>query len=312
MHARQNRSLRGFTLIELLVVVAIIALLIAIMLPSLSRAHELTRRAACRGNIRAIAAALVLYAQDNDDAVPLACWQSGGRALRRLNYFINDRYRNPPRPLPRNLIVPGGHLGMLLQPGNEYMEKGQEFYCPSAKDPMWQFNDDPSNPTNLWWDVAGSGLVRLGYGTRPVVGWFNNGIPPWRDDRPLTAAELLNTNGNLPRMSTPTPLHYNGRRMMISFRSTDAMVADVSNTPWRVDKFHVDGVNVGWFDGSVHWFDRGGFNDVWQQWPAGGYGNAAVEDDCHYKAESVRVRVGGRDVETGDVRIEGVWAEMGG
>jgi prepilin-type N-terminal cleavage/methylation domain-containing protein len=62
---------RGFTLIELLVVVAIIALLIAILLPSLSKARELSNRSACAANLRGMGQSCAVYANDNSDAYPV-------------------------------------------------------------------------------------------------------------------------------------------------------------------------------------------------------------------------------------------------
>ncbi|MEE9295223.1 MAG: type II secretion system protein [Phycisphaerae bacterium] len=63
---------RGFTLIELLVVVAIIALLISILLPSLSRARELAKRVTCAANARAIGNSCKIYAAEpwNNDQWP--------------------------------------------------------------------------------------------------------------------------------------------------------------------------------------------------------------------------------------------------
>lgn len=53
---------RGFTLIEVLVVVAIIALLTGVLLPSLSRAREVTRSTQCLSNLRQMAVAAFTYA----------------------------------------------------------------------------------------------------------------------------------------------------------------------------------------------------------------------------------------------------------
>jgi len=65
-------SRRAFTLIELLVVVAIIALLIAILLPSLGRAKAQANRARCLANTKAIAISLRTYMSDWDTTPPYA------------------------------------------------------------------------------------------------------------------------------------------------------------------------------------------------------------------------------------------------
>lgn len=64
------RKSRAFTLIELLVVVAIIALLISILLPSLGRAREQAKLTKCGANLKAIFTACASYSAQNDDIVP--------------------------------------------------------------------------------------------------------------------------------------------------------------------------------------------------------------------------------------------------
>jgi prepilin-type N-terminal cleavage/methylation domain-containing protein len=62
---------RGCTLIELLVVVAIIALLIAILLPSLGKARELSNRSVCAANVRGIGQSMSVYSADNAESYPI-------------------------------------------------------------------------------------------------------------------------------------------------------------------------------------------------------------------------------------------------
>ncbi|MBN1437436.1 MAG: prepilin-type N-terminal cleavage/methylation domain-containing protein [Sedimentisphaerales bacterium] len=65
-----NNSKSGFTLIELLVVVSIIALLISILLPALSRAREQAKSVVCMANLKQQGLAVYYYAEDNDDFAP--------------------------------------------------------------------------------------------------------------------------------------------------------------------------------------------------------------------------------------------------
>ncbi len=61
--------LRAFTLIELLVVVAIIALLLSILLPSLNRAKEQARIAVCISNLKQLTSAAVNYINEGNDEI---------------------------------------------------------------------------------------------------------------------------------------------------------------------------------------------------------------------------------------------------
>ncbi len=75
---------RGFTLIELLVVISIIALLIAILLPSLARAKELANRAVCSANVRGIIQSCYIYAQSNNSQFPATLAPQNGTSSLRI------------------------------------------------------------------------------------------------------------------------------------------------------------------------------------------------------------------------------------
>jgi prepilin-type N-terminal cleavage/methylation domain-containing protein len=83
--SRRKRS--AFTLIELLVVISIIALLVAILLPSLSRAKELARETTCRTRIHAQVQGIHLFATEESGRIPVG-------SPERMNF--GGGYQGPP------------------------------------------------------------------------------------------------------------------------------------------------------------------------------------------------------------------------
>ena len=99
----------AFTLIELLVVVSIIALLIAILLPSLAAAREKARIVTCAVQLKQIGTGFILYAQDNrDQFITHASGSSmvyGGHPGTWPGYGAPDWTTNK-RPLNRYVGIP--------------------------------------------------------------------------------------------------------------------------------------------------------------------------------------------------------------
>src|ERR1043165_311599 len=73
-----QRSRSAFTLIELLVVVAIIALLISILLPSLAKAREQARITKCLANLSGLMKVTHTYFVENNDTFPMLSKNGGG------------------------------------------------------------------------------------------------------------------------------------------------------------------------------------------------------------------------------------------
>ena len=74
MNRLRHRIERGFTLVELLTVIGIIAMLIALLLPTLSRAKEEAKLVQCQTNLRTMYSAAQIHMIDHHGFLPAAGW----------------------------------------------------------------------------------------------------------------------------------------------------------------------------------------------------------------------------------------------
>jgi len=246
MKPKQNKQ-GGFTLVELLVVIGIIALLIAILLPALSKAREAAIRTQCLSNVRQVATTLRLYALDNRDFVP-------------LGYRNNSKWAGYAVRITTSISIPNDPSGLYQLFGRleiaGYLKQPRSLYCPAENDPRWQYN----TPVNAWppGDLR-SEFVRAGYNLRPVVDWQNANFP--------------SVSG---RPAWPKLTRLKNRTIVADF------VAHSGNVRMR----HRSGVNAGRADGSAVWVSYDVFRSTIANIPED-YGSIGAAFNPTYLNESV-------------------------
>lgn len=113
--ARSTKMKKGFTLIELLVVVAIIAVLIALLLPSLQRAREQAKQIVCQSNLKELGIMFSFFAQENNDYIPSYCIDCSGK--RWYDYLSGLETGRDYNSKTKITICPSNGISDLLMEG---------------------------------------------------------------------------------------------------------------------------------------------------------------------------------------------------
>ena len=151
---RRDRGRRAFTLLELLAVIFVIAIVTAIMLPTMNRTHCGSNRVKCGSNMRQIGQAMNMYAVENNGwGVPgfIRKNPAGGRGEETWFTILTVRKYVKGVPSILDSIPPqGGDATPGDTAWNAVDSPGDSvFRCPSGADHVYSFTADPGITSKL-------------------------------------------------------------------------------------------------------------------------------------------------------------------
>lgn len=128
---------RGFTLVEVLVVIAIIALLMSMLTPSLQKAREQSRQVVCGTNLHAIGQGIFIYAHEHDDllvpgsySVGWMVWANTERV--NMGYLMDDSVLPVPQSEESVFFCPS------MKPATTRMVAGEVYFDYETFRDCWQ------------------------------------------------------------------------------------------------------------------------------------------------------------------------------
>jgi len=129
-----DRQNRGFSLVELLVVISVIAILIGILLPTLSKARQSAYRTTCRAQLRDIGNQLQMYINESKGRLPVV---------------FSSKLKGLPSPSMPDDHIPTMTISAALKPYRG--PSNAVFLCPQDR----IIQRDPAMPPDAmqWYDI---------------------------------------------------------------------------------------------------------------------------------------------------------------
>ncbi len=234
----EGKKQSAFTLVELLLVIAIIAVLIALLIPALSGVREQANRIKCMANLRSIGQAMHLYANDNRNQYPRTIYNDGS-----FPYSFYDEARPDPFSGP-NLHVNDVTAGMFLLVRYR-MLKLENFLCPSSNQELDRVftaggqEIPPTQRSNFRKTHPGSGTLSYAFANQyPVTHYYRDSLRDFKHSPTAPAENAIagDRNDGIDRYRTTNP---------------DAPREDIKAMNSR--NHRSEGQNVLFNDGSVQW-----------------------------------------------------------
>jgi prepilin-type N-terminal cleavage/methylation domain-containing protein/prepilin-type processing-associated H-X9-DG protein len=229
MEVRTSR--RGVTLVEVLVVIGIIAILIALLLPMVSRARLAMRRPLCASNLHQIGVLLQAYANENRGEIPAVYgWdEPPGRPSAQFDAMVYSHGGI-------GLLV-GAPIGVAPR---AYVNSAKLFICPGDQKELQSQGDDEFLWNQQWHNHPRPkrlGIMSFNYNYVPKGGDFygHNNDEPWQRWHP----------GLFPDLER----HSVGSSKAVLIERSLTFIRPACNEY----AFHGPGGNVLYLDGHVDW-----------------------------------------------------------
>jgi prepilin-type N-terminal cleavage/methylation domain-containing protein len=248
MRPRARRQ-AAFTLVELLVVIGIIAVLISILLPTLSKSRKQAYRVQCMSNQRQLMQAILMYAQSFKGSLP--------DSTQRGSYYGSNRVYNSAAEPARGAADGWIALGKLWYTRALPAGAAKAFYCPAvaAVSNAVSYDQEQWSPKNPPYQ----GIIYIGYMYRVFDDRFQtpNWMPAIERDHlmRLKLGKLrLPDGGVLGDGGSPVLRQGNGQLIGPIALTSDLMGNRGLGLPlanWAHD--NPWGANVGYSDGHAEW-----------------------------------------------------------